>query len=198
LTTAAVSNSPVGDYDIVAGPGSLADTNYLFSFTNGSLNVTQAALLVTASNQSRMYGATNPTLTYGIAGFLGTDTVSVVTGAPGLSTTANTGSGVGTYPVLVTNVNLSALNYAFNFANGTLTVTATPPEILSITGAGTTNAVITWTALSNATYRVRYISDTSGSNWQVLTPDVTATNSTASAVDNATNVPQRFYQVLIP
>ena len=33
------------------------------------------------------------------------------------------------------------------------------PVILSLTGAGTTNVVITWSAISNAAYRVRYRPD---------------------------------------
>ncbi len=75
-----------------------------------------------------------------------------------------------------------------------------PPVILSITGAGTANVVINWSAVSNTTYPVRYISDLTpgAAAWNYLTPDITATNSTASAVDNLGNDSQRFYQVIIP
>ena len=84
-----------------------------------------------------------------------------------------------------------------NVAIGSLS--AGPPVILSITGAGTSHVVITWSAVSNTTYRVRYLSDfTSGATWNSLTPDVTATNFTASAVDNLGNASRRFYQVIIP
>ena len=73
------------------------------------------------------------------------------------------------------------------------------PTILSITGAGTTNVVITWSALSNAIYRVWYSPDLGDANWQSLIPDVTATNNTASITDAPpVGVMQRFYRVLVP
>ena len=43
LTTAAVSNSPVGNYPIVLTSGTLSATNYSLSFTNGVLTVNLAA-----------------------------------------------------------------------------------------------------------------------------------------------------------
>lgn len=70
------------------------------------------------------------------------------------------------------------------------------PLILSLTGAGTPNVVITWTAVSNRTYRVQYRPDFKTS-WQDLTADVIATNATASAADLAADIHQRFYRVLL-
>jgi hypothetical protein len=198
LTSAADTNSPVGTYDITAAIGGLAATNYSFNFTNGTLTITPATLLVSADNQTRSYGATNPVLTYSLSGYQGTDTASSVSGTATVSTSADAACAVGSYPITVTNGTLSATNYTFTFANGTLRVVATPPVILSITGAGTTNVVITWAALSNATYRVRYFSGFASPGWQDLTPDITATNGTASVVDHPGDAPQRFYQVVVP
>ena len=93
---------------------------------------------------------------------------------------------------------LAATNYNFVFNDGLLTVTATPPLILGITGAGTTNVVITWSALSNATYRVQFETNVTSSNWHSLLPDVTATGSTASNLDTNTPSQQRYYRVLVP
>lgn len=45
LTTAAVTNSPVGDYPIVASTGSLTSPNYTFNFGNGTLSVLPAGTL---------------------------------------------------------------------------------------------------------------------------------------------------------
>jgi hypothetical protein len=70
------------------------------------------------------------------------------------------------------------------------------PVILSLSGAGTANVVITWSATSNLTYRVRYRTDFN-SPWADMAPDVTATNSTASATDHPNGAAQRFYQVLL-
>ena len=68
------------------------------------------------------------------------------------------------------------------------------PVILSLTIASATNTVIAWSAASNRTYRVQYQSE-SGAAWSNLTPDVTATNKTASAVDSFGGQAQRFYRV---
>src|SRR5207253_70452 len=97
------------------------------NFAAGTLTVNAAHLTVTANNQKNSYGAANPTLTDTITGFVGTDTVAVVSGAASCSTTAITSSGVGTYPITCTQGTLSATNYDFpvaNFVAGTLTVNA--------------------------------------------------------------------------
>jgi hypothetical protein len=69
----------------------------------------------------------------------------------------------------------------------------TAPVILSLTIA-TTNAVITWSAVSNHTYRLQYRSELDAT-WTNLAPDVTATNGTASAADGFGGQTQRFYRV---
>ena len=66
LTTTATTNSPTNTYAITAAVGGLSATNYFFNFTNGTLTVGQATLLVTAADQSRAYGATNPVLIAGV------------------------------------------------------------------------------------------------------------------------------------
>lgn len=71
------------------------------------------------------------------------------------------------------------------------------PTILSFTGAGTTNVVITWSAVSNVTYRMQYKSDLNNTNWVDLVPDFTATGNTASATNNPSGATQRFYRVKI-
>ena len=196
VSTTATANSPVGPYTITVTNGTLSANNYNFSFANGTLTVGHATLLVTADNQTRLFGAANPVLTYSIGGFLGTDTVSVVSGTAAISTTATTTSPVGTYPITVTNGTLAANNYNFNFNNGTLTVTGAAPTILGIANSGG-NVLITWSALSNATYQLQYLTALPGTNWQALAPNITATNVTASAVDNPGSVGQRYYRVMV-
>ena len=63
----------MGHYDITAELGSLSATNYSFTFTNGTLTVGKALLVVAADPQSRTYGAANPTLTYKVSGFVDND-----------------------------------------------------------------------------------------------------------------------------
>jgi hypothetical protein len=130
LATTATTSSGVATYPIVAAQGSLSAANYTFVFANGTLTITPATLTVTANDASAVYGATLPTLTDTITGFVNGDDISVVGGAASLSTTAVMGNGVGTYPITVTQGSLSAANYTFSFANGTLTIT---PATLTVT-----------------------------------------------------------------
>ncbi len=123
LSTAADVSSPVGTYDITASVGTLFATNYTFTFTNGVLTVGKAILTIAADNLSRTYGATNPPLTYTLSGFEDGDGTNVITGAPLLSTVADTNSPVGTYDIVITNGTFAATNYALSFTNGTLSVT---------------------------------------------------------------------------
>jgi hypothetical protein len=78
-----------------------------------------------------------------------------------------------------------------------LTVTNIPPVILSLTGAGTSNIVITWSAVSDQIYRLLYADDLRNSNWINQPPDVTALSPTASATNAAGAAAQRFYRVLL-
>lgn len=69
------------------------------------------------------------------------------------------------------------------------------PKILSLTWETAASVVITWSAVSNRSYRVQYRSDL-GAPWSDMVPDVLATNNIASAVDsNADGQAQRFYRV---
>jgi hypothetical protein len=201
-TFSGYTDIPITAYYYTGADSAITNIPATVPVISGSTNVVLAAgkavLLVSADPKSRMYGLTNPPLTYTISGFAGTDTVAQVSGTAGLTTPADTNSPVGSYPILVTNLNLSAGNYAFAFSNGIMRLTATPPQILSITGAGTTNVVITWSALSNATYRLLYETNAPFTNWQSISPDVTATNGSASQVDNPQDDQQRFYEIMVP
>jgi hypothetical protein len=123
LTTTATASSPVGTYTITIAAGTLAATNYSFTFVNGKLTVTKAALTVTANAASRAYGAANPTFTDTITGFVNGDTVATATtGAASLTTTAAITSAVGSYTIKAAAGTLAATNYTFTFVNGTLTI----------------------------------------------------------------------------
>jgi hypothetical protein len=123
LTTSADISSPVGTYDITSSLGTLSATNYTFTFTNGTLTVGKTLLAVVADNQSRTYGATNPPLTFHYSGFVDGDDTNVLSGAPALTTAADTNSPPGTYDIAASVGSLVTTNYAFGFTNGTLTVT---------------------------------------------------------------------------
>nr|WP_260677892.1 MBG domain-containing protein [Flavobacterium nitrogenifigens] len=125
LTTAAVASttatasSPVGTYVITAGGASSA--NYSISYADGTLTVTQASLIVTADDKSKVYGSANPTLTVSYSGFVNGDTEASLTSAAAASTTATASSPAGTYAI--TAGGASSPNYSISYADGILTVT---------------------------------------------------------------------------
>jgi trimeric autotransporter adhesin len=91
-------------------------------------DITQVTLNVTADNKTKTQGATNPTLTYTISGFVNSENSSVVSGSATLTTSASTTSAVGTYSITFNTQGLTATNYTFNYVPGTLTVT---PAVVS-------------------------------------------------------------------
>ncbi|TAK93698.1 MAG: Ig-like domain repeat protein [Verrucomicrobia bacterium] len=90
-----------------------------------SFTVAKASLTITADNQTRTYGAANPSLTVSYNGFVNGEDASVLTGSPVLSTTATPASPVSgsPYPITVAAGTLASANYSFSFIAGSLTVT---------------------------------------------------------------------------
>ena len=131
LSTAATNDSPVGQYPIVIGLGTLSATNYSFSLTNGVLTVGKAMLTVTADNQARLYGQTNPVFTFEYSGLVDGDGTNVLSGSPALSTVAITNTPVGQYSIVTASGTLNATNYALNLVNGTLTINPTPLSVVA-------------------------------------------------------------------
>jgi hypothetical protein len=121
LSTAATTTSPVASYAISIS-GSASTTNYAITYVSGTLMVTQAGLTITADNQSRAYGAGNPSLTVTPTGLVNGDTLVSIVVTPALTTTALTTSGVGSYAISITGP-ASTTNYAISYGTGTLTVT---------------------------------------------------------------------------
>jgi RHS repeat-associated protein len=95
-----------------------------------SLPVAQAPLTVAADNLDMAHGDSVPGLTWSISGFVNGDTISVIQGAPTLTTSASSTSAAGRYPITLAAGTLSAANYSFpNLVNGQLTV---HPKVLDV------------------------------------------------------------------
>src|SRR6202034_4181459 len=119
-TTATVTSSVAGSPYAITQGTLAASSNYTLSYTGANLTVTAAALSVTADAQTRVYGATNPTLTYTETGLVNGDTL---TGA--LATTATVTSSVAGSPYAITQGTLAASsNYTLSYTGANLTVTA--------------------------------------------------------------------------
>src|SRR5207248_1028299 len=112
--TATVGGSPYAirpSNSMGTGPG-----NDITRYHNGTLTVTKAHLTVTAQDQSRTYGAANPTFTATITGFVNGETIAVVSGSPTFSGTgpnSTATSTVGNYVITPAVGTLSATNYDF-------------------------------------------------------------------------------------
>ena len=124
ITTVADTNSPVGVYPIELNLGTLTNAHYHFIGAQGTLTITPALLTVTANDQARSYGTTNPPLTATYSGFVNGEDTNILSGAPALFTTAGTNSPVGTYSITPDRGTLvvADTNYAFVFSNGILTI----------------------------------------------------------------------------
>ena len=90
-------------------------------------NITKAVLTVTPDAKTKVYDnkvyTNSLPFTSTITGFFGSDTLSDITGVPTYSGTATTGTVVGSYTITSVIGAMSAANYTFASANGTLTIT---------------------------------------------------------------------------
>jgi len=110
IVTTATTASSAGDYDITVGTEGAA-TNYNIQPVNGKLTVTKALLSATADSKTKTYGEANPAFTVSYSGFVNSETSSVVTTAPSVTTTATESSSVGDYDLTV-GTNGVATNYS--------------------------------------------------------------------------------------
>ncbi len=122
------ATTAAGSYSLnYIGGIALGNDGYILAAGSpGSWTVNKAHLTVTADNASRAYGATNPTFTTTVSGFVnGQDatTAAGFNGAGDASTTATTATNVGTATITAGIGNLAATNYDFtNLVDGTLTI----------------------------------------------------------------------------
>ena len=114
LSTAAGQYSDVGSYGITGA--FTASNNYDLTFIGADLIVTPRSVTVTADAKSKIYGESNPVLTYAASGLVNGDGL---TGE--LYTAANESSSAGTYAITQGSLVASA-NYRIAFRPSTLTV----------------------------------------------------------------------------
>jgi len=173
-----------------------AAAGYNSGTASATLTINKASLAITADDKSKVYNTSNPTLTMSYNGFVNGDNSTALSVQPTISTTAVTGSNVGTYSINLTGG--SAANYNLTLVNGTLTVTQATPT-LTYTGAtsGNPGSFIALTSTSNSSGAITYsvsngtgTASVSGSNLNLtqagtvtLTVNVAATqNYTAASI----------------
>ncbi|WP_339755054.1 MBG domain-containing protein [Algoriphagus aquimarinus] len=118
----------VGNYAIQLGTLS-AGGNYLIAFTSADFAIANKVLNVTASSQTKVYGQTDPNLTYTASGFENGDTEAIISGA--LARAA--GQNVGNYAINVGSLDAGA-NYSISFTGANFAIT--PATLNIITDAG--------------------------------------------------------------
>ena len=123
VTTLADESSPVGSYTLTAALGTLASDNYSFSFVDGSLSVNKATLTVMADPKFKIYGDTNPALTFRYSGWKNSETETVLDTNPTASTTVTNTTSVGTYTDVITVSGGSDNNYTFSYVPANMEVT---------------------------------------------------------------------------
>jgi len=151
LATVATQGSTVGAYVIDAR--ALANGNYLVTANNGTLTINQRPVTVTADNQTKTYGDTNPALSYSVAAD-GTGTSRGLVNGDSLSgsltTVATQGSTVGAY--VIDARALANGNYLVTANNGTLTINKRPVTVTADNKTktyGSTNPALTYSVAAD-------------------------------------------------
>ena len=104
----------VGTYAITKGTLA-ASANYNLEFTGADLTITKATVTVTADAQSKVYGETDPSLTYQVSGLVGSDALMG-------ELSRDAGENVGTYAITKGTLAASS-NYDLVFNGADLTIT---------------------------------------------------------------------------
>jgi hypothetical protein len=109
--------------------------------------------------------------------------------------TAGTRDGVfGNFYFPSNDVTLQLSNTASSVIVGVINVIHRP--ILLAPALSGSNVLLSWSAISNITYRLEYNSDLGLTNWNGLPGDVTAVSTSASKLDTLTPS-NRFYRVRV-
>ncbi len=193
MATGAVTGVGLCKITASAPAGTVGTNTYSAASLTHSFNILPAPLTVMANSFTIQYGQALPALTpslgvtYTLSGFVNNglgqlDTASVVSGAPGLSTTAATGSSAGSYPITVSTGTLAAANYSFIYANGTLTINAAP--VITVSPSMINFGAV---AVGSITTQIVTVSNTGDTAATISTPIVSllkASNSNEFVVVN--------------
>jgi len=147
-------------------------TNYNSAMgPNALITVTKATLTATAINQTRTYGAANPTFTINYAGFVNSENSSVLDLLPSAATAATGVSPVGNYQITVSGG--VDTNYDFVYAAGTLAISKATVSAIGIDANRAYGS-------ANPTLSIAYTGFLNGENSSVIdTPPSVSTGATA-------------------
>lgn len=135
------------------------NSTYAPATASQTFTVAPAVATITAADVTRVNNTPNPALiNFIISGLVNHDSPAVVSGTPAMTTTAQPGSPVGTYPINIASGTLQAANYTFNLVPGNLTITSggpaadfsltATPQVLTMLSGQTRQSVIVLTPLN--------------------------------------------------
>ncbi|MCR9229061.1 MAG: hypothetical protein NXH90_16700 [Flavobacteriaceae bacterium] len=135
----------VGAYTVEQGTLD-AGSNYVIHFISADFQITQAVLTVTADDNSKTYGETDPALTVSYSGFVNGDDVTSLGGA--LVVDRASGEDAGNYAITVSGY--SSSNYMVDYVAGDFEISPAVVSILVDSGQsklfGTADPVFSYTA----------------------------------------------------
>jgi len=140
------------------------------------LVVNKVPLTLISNNATSIYGQLPDGFTVSYVGFVNNDSATALSGTPKISTSANVQSPVGVYPMVISQGDLSAVNYTFTFLTGVLTVTPAQPIITWATPAPVTYG----TPLSSA--QLNAVGSTPGTFLYDPLPGTTVANTSVLSV----------------
>ncbi len=135
FTSPASAASNVGSYAINGGGLTANFGNYTFAQAAGNataLTIGPALLTYNATSASRTYGATNPTFTGSVSGFVNGDTLSSATsGSAAFTSSASAASNVGSYAINGAGLTANFGNYTFAQADANANALTINPAVLT-------------------------------------------------------------------
>jgi hypothetical protein len=175
LSTTTGAAATAGTHPITVTGGTAA--NYTITNVDGTLTVSKAPLTVAANDQSKVYGAADPALTYTPSGTLYYgDSYAVISGVS-LSTTTGAAATAGTHTITASGG--TAENYAITDLNDTLTVSKAPLTVRADDKTkiyGAADPILTYTVSGSLYY---------GDSYSVISGVVLSTASGAAATAGA-------------
>lgn len=113
----------VGDYGIGQGSVASLSGNYRLSYEGNLLHITPAPLEVTAHDKTKVYGDTDPALTYSVSGLKNGDSASAVLNGGGPNRAPGENVQPEGYAIGQGNLGLASGNYTLVFKDGNLQIT---------------------------------------------------------------------------
>ena len=132
-STTATSSTPVGSYP--SSCSGAVDPNYTFDYSNGSVQLVAALVVVTASSASMTYGGSVPAVSASYSGFVNGDTAASLATPPTCSTAATSSSPVGPYASSCSGA--ADPDYSFSYVNGSVEVDPAPLSIAASSASAT-------------------------------------------------------------